>query len=137
MGRTELRIIPNAPRRQDAGCNLNSGAPQSASQPLVTPAEAGIDSRLCPTELPFLEEQRAEVTILFGGSRGSTSGLLRDFLPAAAIAARPFPKPTARRTNLARNSVPAACAIRSTSRRAISSDFCVSLRRADSALPKS
>jgi predicted nucleotide-binding protein (sugar kinase/HSP70/actin superfamily) len=92
MGRTELRIIPNAPGRQDAGCNLNSGAPQSTSQPLVTPAEAGIDSRLCPNELPFLEEQRAEVTILFGGLTWKHERLIEGLLTGSGYRCQALPE---------------------------------------------
>ena len=92
MGRPNLEIVPNAPRRQEAGSNLHRGAQCRGVLPPLTPSEAAIDSRLCARELPFLAEERADVTILFGGLTWKHERLIEGVLAGAGYRAQALPE---------------------------------------------
>jgi predicted nucleotide-binding protein (sugar kinase/HSP70/actin superfamily) len=92
MGKPELRIMSNAPERQNTCRNLNCAAPQRSSEPRRTSGEAGIDSQLCPQELPFLEEQRGEVTILFGGLTWKHERLIEGLLAGSGYRSQGLPE---------------------------------------------
>ena len=86
--RSRLQSMDNGNCRREAGCNCNenvrSGRPDSVP--------ASIDSRLRPEELPFLEEERADVTILFGGLTWKHERLIEGLLRGAGYRCQALPE---------------------------------------------
>jgi hypothetical protein len=83
MNRLGLRIVENATYQHEAHSDFNGTAQHRRAEPLLASPEAAVDSRLCPQELPFLEEERGKVTILFGGLTWKHERLIEGLLRGA------------------------------------------------------
>jgi predicted nucleotide-binding protein (sugar kinase/HSP70/actin superfamily) len=67
MSSPGFRIIEYASCRREADCDFIGIEEHRCPEPLLASMETAVDAPLCPQELPFLEEERRDVTILFGG----------------------------------------------------------------------
>ena len=92
MSRPEFRIIGNADYRQEADCDLDSAGRHPAPKPFQASTKIAIDSYLCPRELPFLAEECADVTILFGGLTWKHEWLIAGLLAGAGYRCQALPE---------------------------------------------
>ncbi len=92
MSRSELRIIGDAGSRQDAHCDCYCAGLHPAPQPFQASTNIAIDSCLCPQELPFLAEEGADVTILFGGLTWKHERLIEGLLAGAGHRCQALPE---------------------------------------------
>lgn len=92
MSRPRLRILDNTSCQRVADCDFSSTGQHGCPDPLLAPPEATIDSRLYPLELPFLEEERAHVTILFGGLTWKHERLITGLLAGAGYRCQALPE---------------------------------------------
>ena len=83
MSSRELGIIGNEDGQQDARCDFDCAGQNPVSQPSRASTTIEIDSCLCPQEHPFLAEERAEITILFGGLTWKHGRLIEGLLARA------------------------------------------------------
>ena len=92
MSSPELRIIGDAECRQVTGCDFDCAGQHPAAQPSQASAKAALDSCLYPQELPFLAEERADVTILFGGLTWKHERLIEGLLAGAGYCCQALPE---------------------------------------------
>jgi predicted nucleotide-binding protein (sugar kinase/HSP70/actin superfamily) len=88
MNNPGLPIFDNAGRRPEAHCTGQHRCPA----PLPRSTEGPLDSRLYPDELPFLEEERGDVTILFGGLTWKHERLITGLLAGAGYRCQALPE---------------------------------------------
>jgi predicted nucleotide-binding protein (sugar kinase/HSP70/actin superfamily) len=92
MSRPRLRILDNTSCQREADCDFSITGQHGCPDPLVAPPNAAVDSRLCPLELPFLAEERGEVTILFGGLTWKHERLITGLLAGAGYRCQALPE---------------------------------------------
>jgi len=91
MSRPWLHTIDNASCQPGAHCDFSHGQ-HRCPEPLLNSLEVDPDSRLRPHELPFLEEERGEVTILFGGLTWKHERLIEGLLGGAGYRCQALPE---------------------------------------------
>ncbi len=92
MSRPELGNIGDADDWQDAGCDFDCAGKNPAPQPSQASTKIAIDSCLYSQELPFLAEERADVTILFGGLTWKHERLIEGLLAGAGYRCQALPE---------------------------------------------
>ena len=92
MSRPGLQIIDSVSCQREAGCELSGAGQHRCPEPLLASMEDAIDARLCPQELPFLAEERADVTILFGGLTWKHERLIEGLLAGAGYRCHALPE---------------------------------------------
>jgi len=91
MSRPWLHTIDKASCRPGDHCGF-SGGQHCCPEPLLRSPASDLDSRLRPIELPFLEEERDEVTILFGGLTWKHERLIEGLLAGAGYRCQTLPE---------------------------------------------
>ena len=92
MSCPELRIIGDAECRQVTGGDFACAEQHPAPHPSPAPTARAIDSCLYPQELSFLTEERADVTILFGGLTWKHERLIEGLLAGAGYRCQALPE---------------------------------------------
>ena len=92
MSRPRLQTLDDASCQPEAHCEFSGAGQHPCPEPLLTSLEVDPDSRLRPHELPFLEEERGEVTILFGGLTWKHERLIEGLLGGAGYRCQALPE---------------------------------------------
>jgi hypothetical protein len=82
----------NASSQQEANCDLSCGGQHRCPEALISSRQAAIDSTVRPQELPFLAEERGEVTILLGGLTWKHERLIVGLLAGAGYRCQALPE---------------------------------------------
>ena len=92
MSGSRFQNVDGAVSKEPSGQGFSGSASTSGPFPLVASLESAMDAPLSPRELPFLAEERADVTILFGGLTWKHERLIEGLLAGAGYRCQALPE---------------------------------------------